>query len=321
MKHDFYDRLGVSRGADEKEIKSAYRRLARKYHPDVNPGDKAAETRFKEISEAYEVLSDPEKKKLYDKFGSNWDQVSQGGGGGSEVNYDFGDMGGFGSFGSIFEQLFQQTGQPQRQRSAEPKDLEISVDVSLEEITTGSKRSLSYTTNDACKSCNGTGKVALRTSGFERCPTCGGLAVLKTNRKVEVKIPAGVASGQKLRVPGGGSRGANGRSGDLYIIVHEMPHARFERKGADLETEVEVPMGLAALGGEIKVATLGSQMTMKIPECTQNGQKFRLSGQGLPSTKGDKGSLFVKIKIAMPKHLSSEQKKAMELFMKAGGQS
>ncbi|MBL8060951.1 MAG: J domain-containing protein [Chthonomonas sp.] len=337
MAKDFYKTLGVDRKADDKTIKSAYRKLARKYHPDVNPGDKAAESKFKEISEAYEVLGDAEKRKAYDRYGENWEQGSNFEG----VNIDFG-----GGFGSIFEQMFSQMNHAEgvRPRGAEPKDVTKEIEVSLEEIASGTTRSLSYQVLDACKSCDGTGYVRTRnsttcatcggtgqsrnffgmgstcqacmgtgTSNLEKCPTCRGQATVVTNKKVEVKIPAGIADGRKLRVPGRGSIGANGRAGDLYVLVREKAHPTFQRKGDDLEAEVSVPLVTAILGGEIKVPTLKGSVTMKIPECSQNGQFFRLSGKGMPHLSGGgAGSLMVKLKVTMPKSLSPAERELFE---------
>lgn len=345
MAKDYYAILGVPKNADEKTIKSAYRKLARKYHPDVNPGDKSAEAQFKEVSAAYEVLSDPEKRKLYDRYGANWEAARNMGGEGpmGGGDFDFGNMGGFGGF---FDQFFgggSGSSHEERPRAAAPRDVELSVEVTLEEVDTGGKRTLNYSTQDACKSCDGTGFVRVRTSqpcaacggagqqrgmfgmttvcqvcggtgtsSLEKCPTCAGKAVLPTQRKVEVKIPAGISDGQKLRVPGGGARGANGRNGDLFILIKEAPHSKFKRIGSDLEVEVEVPFTKVALGGEVKIPTLSGQVMMKIPECTQSGQKFRLSGQGLKNRKGEKGSLIVRIKVGMPKQLQSEQRKLLK---------
>lgn len=350
MAKDFYRTLGVDRNADEKAIKSAYRKLARKYHPDVNPGDKAAEAKFKEISEAYEVLSDPEKRQAYDRFGDNWEHAAQIQDQGA--HFDFG-----GGFGSIFQEIFNQAGrgggvaQGTRPRGVEPKDVTREVEVSLEEIDTGTARTLSYQVMDACKTCDGTGFVRTRasrpcsvcggsgqergvfgmasicgacggtgSSSLDRCPTCSGQGALPTNKKVEVKIPAGVTEGRKLRVPGRGSTGANGRAGDLYVVVREQAHPSFTRNGDDLETEVSVPVARAALGGEIRVGTLRGSVTMKIPEGSQSGQAFRLANQGLTKLNNQgKGNLFVKLRIAMPKRLTDEQRALFELLAKTEG--
>lgn len=340
MAKDFYKTLELSKGADDKQVKAAYRRLARKYHPDVNPNDKQAEARFKEVTEAYEVLSDPEKRKLYDQFGSNWEAVRQGQthfqGEGSPFDFQF-----EGDLGSIFEQ-FMGASRSGRPRGVEPHDVEQVVDVSLEEIDSGTKRVLTYQVPDACKSCDGTGYVPLRnarpcpscggsgvtkglfgmgqpcgmcggtgSSSLESCPSCRGEGSLLATRRVEVKIPVGVTDGKKLRVPGRGSTGANGRSGDLYVLIRETPHPNFKRRGEDLETEVSVPFPKAILGGEVRVSTLTGQVSMKIPECSQPGQTFRLAGKGIMNMKGQRGNLLAKIKVLLPRTLDNEQRKLL----------
>jgi DnaJ-class molecular chaperone len=296
MRKDFYQVLGVRRGADEKEIKAAYRKLARKFHPDVNPNDKTAEARFKEISEAYDVLSDPEKRKLYDQFGPNWDQMHAGAGAHEAGDFHF--QGGAGGFESIFEQIF--TGGAGRGGGGtrfnfedlevqHPRDVEKVVEVSLEEIDSGTKRTLTYQTMDAQR-------------------TRDGLATVPATKKVEVKIPAGIQDGKKLRVPGKGAAGANGRAGDLYVVIKWAHHPSFTPHGENLEVEVPVPYTVAALGGEIKVETLRSKVTMKIPPSTQSGQTFRLAGQGITRLSGGRGDLMAKIRITVPKQLSPEER-------------
>jgi molecular chaperone DnaJ len=352
MAKDYYALLGVSRGADEKEIKSAYRKLARKYHPDVNPGDKAAEAKFKEVSEAYEVLSDPQKRKLYDQYGSNWDQVQNFGGGSPNGDFEFrvGGPGGAGGFESIFEQFFSNAGGGSGYsevdfgpRGTAPKDLEKVVELTLEEIDSGTKRTLTYQAMDACKSCDGTGTVSLRAarncpmcngtgkqkgmfgmasicpacagtgkSDLESCPTCKGGATIPTTKRVEVTIPAGITEGKKLRIPGKGVAGTGGRAGDLYVVVKELPHAQFRRAGDNLETDVEVPYHVAALGGEVKVQTLRSKVSMKIPAGSQSGQAFRLSGQGITKLGGKRGDLMARLKITVPKSLRPEERRLLE---------
>lgn len=338
MAKDLYAVLGVSRNADEKAIKAAYRKLARKHHPDVNPNDKSAEGKFKEISQAYEVLGDAEKRKLYDQYGNNWEAVQQGGGAGGG-GFTFTEPGGF---GNVFEQIFANFGgasHDQRPRGAEPTDVERVVELSLEEIATGTKRTLAYQVLDACRSCDGTGYVRSRSSkacdecggsgqvrgvfgmgqacpvcggsgrsNLEKCPTCGGAATITAQRKVEVTIPAGIADGKKLRVPGKGSAGSSGRAGDLFVIVRERPHPTFKRKGDDLEVEVAVPYTLAALGGEMRVPTLKGSVTMRIPEGSQPGQTFRLAGMGMPRMGGGQGNLLARIKVELPRKLTERER-------------
>src|SRR5579862_113340 len=240
MRKDFYQVLGVRRNADDKEIKAAYRKLARKFHPDVNPNDKTAEARFKEISEAYDVLSDPEKRQMYDQFGSNWDQVQAGGGVPGDGGH-FHVPGGMGGFESIFEQIFSGNAGGRGAGGGrftfedleiqQPRDVEKVVEIPLEEVDAGSKRTLTYQTMDAQR-------------------TREGIATVPTTKKVEVKIPAGIQDGKKLRVPGKGAAGANGRAGDLYVVVKWAKHSQFTSNGDNLETEVSVPFTTAALGGE-----------------------------------------------------------------------
>lgn len=307
MAKDYYALLGVGKNADEKEIKSAYRKLARKYHPDVNPNDKSAETKFKEISEAYEVIGDAEKRKLYDQFGANWEHAQHfPGGGGQAGPGDFGDFGGFhiggnvgdfGSVGSVFEHLFggRMRGgyEYQDMETSQPRDVEKVVEVSLEEVDSGTKRMLTYQTMDA-----------------QRTPN--GITTIPTTKKVEVKIPAGIADGKKLRVPGKGAAGANGKAGDLYVVIKWAEHPSFALRGENLETEVSVPYTVAALGGEIVVPTLRSKVAMKIPEGTQSGQVFRLGGQGITRLNGGRGDLMAKIKITVPKRPSGRERELLQ---------
>ena len=338
MANDYYKLLGVSRSADEKEIKTAYRRLARKFHPDVNPNDKAAETKFKEISNAYEVLGDPEKRKLYDQFGENWESAQHLGGQQGGQDFNFGGS----NIEDIFGQFFSQGAEPQQPRGVPPQNVERVVELTLEELDAGTKRKLGYQTADACKSCEGKGQVQVRTarecptchgtgrvrvmmgmsqpcstcrgtgrSNLETCPTCKGQATLPTNKQVEVTIPAGITEGKKLRVPGKGVTGSNGRSGDLYVVIRELPHALFRRVADHLEVDVVVSFTTAALGGEIKVPTLRQAVTMRIPEGTQSGQVFRLGGQGIARLKGQRGDLMARIKISVPKSPNPAQKKLL----------
>lgn len=356
MAKDYYATLGVARGADAKDIKASYRKLARKYHPDVNPNDKAAEAKFKEVSEAYEVLSDPEKRKLYDQWGSNWEAVKNAGGNvnfGGDAGGGFNFGGGGGGFESFFEQFFNQGGggggfgsmqdfdtAPQ---GVQPRDIEKTVELTLEEIDAGTKRTLTYQAMDACKSCDGTGTVNLRAARecpncggtgrgrsvfgmagacpvchgtgkttLETCPTCKGTGTMPTAKKVEVTIPAGFPEGKKLRVPGRGVLGTGGKAGDLYVSIKELPHKLFKRNGDALEVDLEVPFTLAALGGEVSVPTLRSKVKMKIPEGSQGGQVFRLGGQGISKMGGTRGDLFARLRITVPKRPTDRQKQLLK---------
>lgn len=322
MGKDYYKTLGVAKGADEKEIKSAYRKLARKYHPDVNPGSPEAETKFKEVSEAYQVLSDPEKRRHYDRFGHTLDEVGVPGGGG------FGS-GGFNirmeegaGFEQIFEQIFGGFGRGGeggpfgRGQTIAARDVEQTVQVGLEEIDQGTRRTLTYQVDDACTQCGGSGHVQLTNGSFGACPTCKGAGTVPNTRRVEVKIPAGISDGKKLRVPGRGARGSNGKHGDLYVVVSESPHPHFRRKGEDLETEVPISYLTAALGGQVSVTTLQGAVSMKVPEGTQSGQTFRLANQGLARLGGGRGCLLAKVKVTVPKALSERERSLLRELQK-----
>lgn len=324
MAKDYYQLLGVNRNSDEKEIKSAYRKLARKYHPDVNPNDKAAEAKFKEISEAYDVVGDPEKRKLYDQYGEHWEHAGNFAGGvpGAEgdFNFNFGGGGGGGGFESFFSQFFNNGGggggfneTQSRSRSragsriqfegmevAAPRDVEKTIEIPLTEIDSGTKRSLTYQTMDAQRTING-------------------ISTVPTTKKVEVTIPAGIADGKKLRVPGKGAVGANGKAGDLYLTVKWQSVDSFKMNGDNLEVEVDVPFTVAALGGEITVPTLRSKLKMKIPAGTQSGQSLRLKGQGITKTGGVRGDLMARIRITVPKELSEKQRDLLNQFSALGG--
>jgi curved DNA-binding protein len=299
---DYYADLGVSKTATEKEIKQAYRKLARRHHPDVNPGDKTAEEKFKEISEAYEVLSDPDKRAKYDQFGDQWKKVGDAPPGGwQNYNWDSGS-GGFnfdtagatGGFGDFFEMLFgeqfQGVGARQRRGPSRGQDLEYEVEVTLEDAF----------------------------SGVTKAFTLDG-------RKIEVKIPKGVKDGSRIKLAGQGQPGPGGQNGDLYLIVRERPNPRFDRKGADLHTETSVPYYVAALGGEIPVHTLTGRVTMKVPPGTQGGQTFRLPGQGMPRLhQADRGDLYVKAKIGVPKSLTDRERQLLNELAdlhKSGGKA
>ena len=313
---DYYALLGVDKKANEKDIKAAYRKLARKYHPDVNPGDSAAEEKFKQVSEAYEVLSDTDKREKYDQFGDQWRAYSQGGGQGyggagagaqgfpGGFRVDYGNQGGeqYGNLDDLFATLFggMDVGGGSRMgerfggmRQAAPRrgqDVETNVTVSLEEAFSGTTRSLSLSIP--------TGRYDLNTGRDDA-----------TTRKVEVKIPAGVQDGQKIRLSGQGGSGQGG-PGDLFLIVHVAPNKIFERKNDDLTVDVPVSFAVAALGGQAKVPTLkGTRLTMTIPAGAQSGQSFRLSGQGMPKLKGGgSGDLYARIKVSVPKHLTDRER-------------
>lgn len=296
MKRDYYAILEVGRNADIKDIKASYRKLARRHHPDVNPNDKEAEARFKEISEAYEVLSDPEKRRMYDQYGPQWEHMRHGGGAGGYSgggDHPFGD-----GFGSIFEQFFG-SGAGMRMnfedlQTAQPRRVDIEVALSLEEVHSGTRRSLSYQTADAVQTRD------------------GGIATVSATKSAEVNFPAGITDGKQLRVPGKGAKGVNGKSGDLYIKVKWKPHERFRVKGDVLEVDVNVPYLDAILGGEATIETLTGPISIKIPAGTQSNQVFRLSGKGIQKLGGGQGDLMARAKIIVPRELSSDERQYLE---------
>ena len=322
---DYYKILGVDKKASADDIKKAYRRLARKYHPDVNPGDKKAEARFKEINEAYEVLSDPDKRKKYDTLGPNWqEQFGFGGtrpgtrtrtysapGGGTP--YDFADPTGFSDF---FDTLFGRRGGT-RQRTAgtttasrKGEDIEHPIEITLREAYAGTSRALRMQSPEPCAACGGSGLI-----GSKICTVCGGSGMQERTRQLEVKIPAGVDTGSRVRIAGEGQSGAGGgQRGDLYIIITVKPDPAFERRGDDLSVDVPVPLTTAVLGGEVPVPTLdGKRLLLTIPQETQNGQTFRLAGKGMPRLRGEgAGNLLARVQVVLPRKLSAQEKQLFE---------
>ncbi len=316
---DYYKILGVSPDATEKDIKKAFRRLARKYHPDVNPNDPKAEERFKEINEAYEVLSDPEKRKKYDQMRQQyeaWQRAGRPGGqfdwgrwaaggtqgpGGVHVSYVgpedlgdlFGDLGGFGGFSDFFEQIFgggaTRARTQRRPRPRKGRDIEQPIQITLEEAFHGSTRRL------------------LREDGSA----------------IEVRIPRGIDTGKRIRVRGEGMPGvAGGEPGDLYLRVEVLPHPVFERRGDDLYVKVPVDLYTAVLGGEVEVPTIeGKRILLKIPPGTQNGKIFRLRGKGMPKLKkpDERGDLYAEVVIRIPTHLTPEERRLFEQLRELAG--
>jgi curved DNA-binding protein len=294
---DYYKILGVAKGATEKEIKAAYRKLARKHHPDVNPGNKEAEARFKEMNEAYEVLGDKEKRKRYDELGANWNAYGRPGapgqpwpGGG--VRVDFEDLGG-GGFSDFFKTFFGGGGAGfggfggGEEVFARASDAEADVELTLAEVFRGTTREV---------------------------------AVGGARRRVEVKIPPGVREGSRVRAAGEGGKGAGGRRGDLYLRVRIAPDPTFERKGDDLATTVRVPLTFAVLGGEAQVRTLEGPVGIKIPPGTPAGQVFRLRGHGLPRLggRGERGDLLATLAVELPRTLTARQRELFEELQKSG---
>jgi molecular chaperone DnaJ len=319
-KKDYYNILGVGRTVSDKEIKQAYRRLARKLHPDLNPGNKTAEAKFKEVNEAYEILSDPDKRKKYDQFGDNWqhaDQFSSAGQGaqqsyargGTHTSYDFGDLG---DLGTIFENMGFGTGGAFTSRRAKPKSVQHSIEVTLEEAYQGTTRMFQLQSDEACAACSGTGRSA-RIRG-RACSACGGSGSFPRTKRLEVKIPPGVNDGSKIRLAGQGGIGADGSKGDLELIVKMLPNNNFERTGDDLHTEFSVPLTTVMLGGEVELPTLKGKVALKIPSETPNGNVFRLGGKGMPhlGNLSQHGDLFAKVKVVLPTKLTQKEKQLFE---------
>lgn len=318
---DFYAMLGVKRGASEKEVRSAYRKLARKHHPDVNPGDKVAEATFKQINNAYEVLSDADKRRKYDKYGDQWEHADQieemqrtrgrarssGGNGGGFQQFETDDL------SSVFSQFFGGGGA--RTITRRGADVQQPVEVTLEEAYAGTMRMLQLYGSEPCPTCGGAGEIAGAT-----CHTCGGYGEVQTPRRFEVKIPAGVANGSKVRIAGEGQPGMGGAGkGDLLLVVTVRPHPRFERRADDLHEEIDVPVTVAVLGGEVGAPTMTGKVMLKIPPMTQNGRAFKLGGLGMPRLgKEGRGDLHAKVRIRLPSELSDEQRGLFEELAASG---
>ncbi|MGV3551490.1 molecular chaperone DnaJ [Rhizobium sp.] len=348
-KADFYETLGVSKTADEKELKSAFRKLAMKWHPDKNPGDAGAEKKFKEINEAYEFLKDPQKRAAYDRFGHA--AFEQGGGAGPGA----GGFQGAGGFSDIFEDIFgemmggrRRDANPSRQRG---DDLRYNMEITLEEAFAGKVAQIRVpssitcdvctgtgakpgTKPSTCGTCHGSGRVRA-TQGFfsvERtCPTCQGRGQtisdpctkchghgrVTEERSLQVNIPAGIEDGTRIRLQGEGEAGMRGGpSGDLYIFMSVQPHSFYKRDGADLYCMVTIPMVTAALGGKFEISTLdGTKSRVTVPEGTPTGKQFRLKGKGMPVLRShQQGDLYVQIAVETPQKLTKRQRELLEEF-------
>ena len=343
-KRDYYEVLGVARTATEQEIKSAYRKLALKHHPDRNPGDKAAEDQFKEAAEAYAVLADADKRHMFDRFGH------AGLGGAATSGFDptvftgfediLGGLGDIFGFGSVFG--------GRRGGAQRGADLRYDLEISFEESARGSETSIQIPRQEPCETCEGTGAApgtkattcpqchgrgqlryqqgfftVARTCGQCRgagqviakpCQTCRGAGRVQKERKITVRIPAGIATGQRLRLSGEGEAGpGGGPHGDLYVVIHVQDHPFFQRDGNDLYCEVPLNFPTLALGGEIRIPTLDGEENFTVPEATQTGTTFRLRGRGMPDVTGrGKGDLLVTVKTLTPKKLTREQRKLLE---------
>ena len=312
---DYYKVLGVSKGSTDKEIKSAYRKLAREYHPDVNPGDSKAESKFQDINEAYEVLGDSDKKQQYDQFGSQWQNPGAGQhggfGGGQPFDFNF-DIGGGG--GDIFEQMFGGGGRSRQRRPKKGGNSKADIVITVEEAFAGSSKNLTITGQKACSPCGGRGVGRGGT-----CHSCGGSGRRSSDSQIDVKIPSGVTEGSKIRIKGKGEPGSlGGKNGDLYLTVHIKKHASYEVKGRDLYLTEKLDVFTAILGGSHEVSTLKGKVDLKIPPGTQGGKLFRLGGFGLPGQGGKSaGNLLVQIQLAVPENLNEVQQ---QQFLELAGQ-
>lgn len=330
---DYYAVLGLSRTATSDEIKKAYRRLARQYHPDLHSGAKKAEMekKFKELNQANEVLGDPDKRKKYDRYGHRWqeadayekarEQAGAGHAGGSgfhwrqESSQDEGQ-----DFGDFFENIFRRGtdtrrggGAPFEGFAIQGEDLETTVRLTLREVLTGVSRRVQLSEPIPCPTCGGTGRQRGRL-----CPTCGGTGSRAELRTIDVKIPAGVQDGTRVRVAGKGAPGHNGgKPGDLYLLVQIEPHAVFQRQGSDILVQLPVWPWEAVLGADVLVPTLTDPVRVKVPPGSRAGAKLRLKGKGLPTATGGRGDLFFTLQIVMPPSLSDEDRKLYEELARA----
>lgn len=356
---DYYEVLGLQKGASEDDIKKSFRKLALQYHPDRNKDNKEAEDKFKEINEAYQVLSDPQKKAQYDQFGTS-DFNSQGGGNGAGFGgFDFSDMGGF---GDIFETFFGGGGGGGRRRNGPAKgsDLEYNLNLTFEEAVFGVEKEINITRSENCEECSGSG--AKKGTSPKTCDKCGGSGQIRVQRntplgnfvtqatcdkcggngkiisdpcprchgkgkerkqvKITVNMPAGVDTGNVLPLRGKGEAGSNGGpSGDLYVNVKVAPHAVFKRNGFDINMDTHISFAKATLGTEIKVPTVDGDVTYKIPAGTQSGTKFRLKAKGVPKLNSyGRGEQYVNVIVDVPKTLTEKQKDVLKLFMEVSGE-
>ncbi|HEY3135262.1 MAG TPA: J domain-containing protein [Blastocatellia bacterium] len=321
---DYYEVLGVKRNATDEQIRQAYRKLARKHHPDVNPGDRVAEEKFKEINEANAVLSDPQKRKHYDQLGPNWKDGAEftPPPGWGRVNVQFDDLGRIfsgGGFSDFFETLFgggRTAGQSDRRsartRTARGQDAEAEMEISLEDAHRGGRHRVTLQGARHCPTCNGSG-----TSSDVVCNTCRGAGQVLSPRTLDVNIPPGARDGSVIRVGKQGQPGAGGAEpGDLFITLRVKPHHLFTASGDDLTVEVPITSSEAVLGAAIEVPTIDGKGEMKVPAGAQGGQRLRLKGQGLNKQGGGRGDQYVKLKIVVPSHPTDREKKLYEELAK-----
>jgi len=352
-KRDYYEVLGVVRGANEDELKKAYRRLAIQFHPDRNPGDKQAEERFKELNEAYQVLSDPERRAQYDRYGHAAFQGAQGGGfSGFDFTQGFEEV-----FSDIFGDFFGTGRGRSRSRTRRGDDLRYDLEVEFEEAARGAEKVVKFqrlancegcggsrarggaSGVRTCPNCRGTGQVRTQQGFFsisttcgqcrgegtmiaDPCPKCQGQGRIRKQQSISVKIPAGVDNGSRLKLRGEGEAGfAGGAQGDLYVVIHVREHPMFARQDNNVVIEVPVSFAQAALGAEIEVPTLEGKVNLKIPSGTQSGKVFHLKGKGIVDLHGyGRGDQLVKIVVETPRRLTARQRELLEEFAKLSGE-
>ena len=359
QKRDYYEVLGVSRGASEAEIKKAYRKLAKENHPDLHPGDKEAEARFKEVNEAYEVLSDADKKARYDQYGHAGVDPNFGAGGGFDGSFDFGDLGDI--FGSFFGGGFGGGRRTNPNAPQRGESIRLSLAISFEEAAFGCEKSVTVermetcetchgtgcapgSTPEVCPECHGTGTVQVRrqtpmgvfaTSSpctrcggkgkivHQPCKDCHGTGAVRKRKTIQASIPAGIDNGQTISIRGQGNAGKNGGpAGDLLITITVRPHELFRREGTSVLCEAPITFAQAVLGAELEIPTIDGKVKYELPEGTQSGTTFRLKGKGIPALNGrGRGDQYVTVYIETPRNLNKEQKEALKKFAESMGDS
>ena len=338
MSTDYYKTLGVARTATADEIKKAHRKLARTYHPDLNPGDKKAEERFKQVQEAYDVLSDETKRAKFDKYGDGWQQVPEGGPGfrPGTTAPDFDPNAGV-NFQDVIDRMFGNMGGGNRGAGRSPftapqaateEDVEVSLDVTLEEAFQGVSKRINVSVEDICPDCEGLGqkrnsKGQYDLNGDGLCRRCRGTGRISSPRSGQVNVPAGAWDGMRSKLPGMGSADSRGRRSDLYVQLHVLPHARFERDGQDLMFDVTIPFTVATLGGEVSVDLLSGQTRhVTVPSGVQVGQKLRLGGQGMPALRDRRmGDAYARVKVAVPRNITDEERNLLYELAKLRNES